>query len=80
MTALVVKFKAQAVGEGGGVVARRKERESTMKNNDDEAQSQLDEDDHANEDDGDDDGEPLPLSSDDGEAGDSDLSPSPIML
>jgi serine/threonine protein phosphatase PrpC len=30
MTTLVVKFKAQTVGDGGGVVARRKEREGKM--------------------------------------------------
>jgi hypothetical protein len=28
MTALVVKFKAQSIGDGGGVAARRKGRES----------------------------------------------------
>ena len=31
MTALVVQFKAQSIGEGGGVMARRKEREEQMK-------------------------------------------------
>jgi hypothetical protein len=30
MTTLVVKFKAQTVGDGGGVAARRKEREGKM--------------------------------------------------
>lgn len=44
MTALVVKFNAQAVGEGGGVVARRKERDATMQDeNGEELQSQVDE-------------------------------------
>ena len=31
MTALVVKFEAQKIGEGGGVLARRKERDDQMK-------------------------------------------------
>ena len=31
MTALVVKFEAQKVGEGGGVMARRQERDDQMK-------------------------------------------------
>ncbi len=35
MTALVVKFKAQEVGTGGGVQARRKHREEDMKGGDD---------------------------------------------
>jgi hypothetical protein len=30
MTALVVKFKAQKIGEGGGVMARRVERDDRM--------------------------------------------------
>ena len=31
MTALVVKFEAQKIGEGGGVLARRQERDDQMK-------------------------------------------------
>jgi hypothetical protein len=45
MTALVVKFKAQEVGDGGGVQARRKEREETMRG-DEDGTSQAGDSDH----------------------------------
>jgi len=46
MTALVVKFPAQAVGEGGGVTQRRKERQKGSTGaDDDEIFSQADEED-----------------------------------
>jgi hypothetical protein len=38
MTALVVKFKAQKIGEGGGVMARRVERDDRMNENEDRAE------------------------------------------
>lgn len=42
MTTLVVKFKAQTIGEGDGVMARRKQREEQLKRYE-EASSQVDE-------------------------------------
>ena len=42
MTTLVVKFKAQSIGEGGGVMARRQQREEQRKRYE-EASSQVDE-------------------------------------
>jgi hypothetical protein len=46
MTALVVKFSAQSVGEGGGVLQRRNEREQGTKvENDEEIVSQASEED-----------------------------------
>ena len=45
MTALVVKFSAQSVGEGGGVLQRRNEREQSTKVEDDEIFSQAEEED-----------------------------------
>ena len=37
MTALVIKFDAQKVGDGGGVLARRQQRESESNENKGEA-------------------------------------------
>ena len=42
MTALVVKFKAQQVGTGGGVQARRKQRDEPMEGEEFDAASQPD--------------------------------------
>lgn len=46
MTALVIKFSAQTVGQGGGVTARRNERLKGMKqgHDDDDIVSQADDD------------------------------------
>lgn len=40
MTALVVKFPAQKIGEGGGVLARREHRKETEKDDSDDSEAE----------------------------------------
>lgn len=80
MTALVVKFKAQQVGSGGGVQARRKQRDEPMEGEGDHASQPDDERIDTNNNDNDDEENKNETPSQNQQEGDQEADPKPIEL